>query len=256
LSLSTPRGLLFVLPWVLLIPLGCSTPSSPRSSGSNARALSLEGGASLVFEDGGALDVHRDAIETIVRETVSAVRALLPSSTSGLTIRVVSGTSSVIPEIGMGGFTTSTDEIQLTFQPGSAVLSAALPTELFPLLAHEMHHVARFRAIGHNDNLLGAMVSEGLADQFAIEVAGIGPPIWSTALTDAELATWSAIAREHWFDNPWNHDAWFFGADPNIPRWAGYSIGFDLTRSFLRAHPGRLPSELHGEPATSFIPTS
>jgi uncharacterized protein YjaZ len=239
-----------------LSALGCSTPSGPNDSASKpSPAVALEGGASLLFEDGGALDVHRDAIERIVKDTVSAVRALLPTSTGGVTIRVLTGTSSVIPEIGMGGFTASTNEIQLTFDPGSTVLPGALPTELFPLLAHELHHVARFRAIGYNASLLDAMVTEGLADQFSIEVAGIAPPIWSTALSDADLAAWSGIAREHWYDNPWNHDAWFFGADPSIPRWAGYSIGFDLTRAFLRAHPDRLPSQLSGEPAGSFIPT-
>jgi Predicted Zn-dependent protease (DUF2268) len=234
--------------------LSCSTPSGPNDSKAST-AISLEGGASLLFEDGGALDAHRDEIEAIAGDTVSAVRLLLPASTAGVTIRVLAGTSSVIPEIGMGGFTASTNEIQLSFDPGSAVLPGALSTELFPLLAHELHHVARFRAIGYNTNLLDAMIAEGLADQFSIEIAGIDPPIWSTALSDADLATWSAIAREHWYDNPWNHDAWFFGVDPSIPRWTGYSIGFDLTRSYLRAHPERLPSQLHGEPTGSFIPT-
>lgn len=190
-----------------------------------------------------------------MKDTVSAVRALLPASTSGVTIRILAGTSSVIPEIGMGGFTASTSEIRLTFDPASAALPGVLPTELFPLLAHELHHVARFRAIGFNSNLLDAMITEGLADQFSIEVAGIHPPMWSTALTEAELETWSAIAREHWFDSPWNHDAWFFGTDPNVPRWAGYSIGFDLTSKFLRGHPDRFPSQLHGEPSSAFIPT-
>jgi Predicted Zn-dependent protease (DUF2268) len=234
---------------------GCSTPSSPNGSTTKAGdAVALEGGASLLFEDGGALDVHRDTIEGIVKDTVSAVRALLPTSSRGVNIRILAGTSSVIPEIGMGGFTASTNEIRLTFDPDSTVLREALPMELFPLLAHELHHVARFRAIGYNSNLLDAMVTEGIADQFSIEVAGIDPPIWSTALSNADLATWSAIARVHWYDNPWNHDAWFFGADPSIPRWTGYSIGFDLTRTFLRAHPDRHPSELYAEPTRSFIP--
>jgi uncharacterized protein YjaZ len=244
----------FALVVAVLGPFGCSTPSGVDQSNANPPAVALEGAASLLFEDGGRLDAHRGTIEAIVKETISKVRALVPSSTNGLTIRVLAGTSTVIPEIGMGGFTPSTSEIRLTFDPDSALLPQALPRELFPLLSHELHHVARFRAIGYNSNLLDALIAEGLADQFAIEVAGIDPPLWSVALTGEELDLWYARAREHWLDNPWNHDAWFFGADPDIPRWAGYSIGFEMTGRFLKAHPDGLPSQLYGEPSRSFIP--
>ncbi len=193
LPVARPRRppLLTVAGAAFVSALACSTPSGPNDSTSKpvAVAVALEGGAGLLFEDGGSLDVHRDAIERIVQDAVSAVRALLPTSTGGVTIRVLAGTSSVIPEIGMGGFTASTNEIQLTFDPGSTVLPGALPTELFPLLAHELHHIARFRVVGYNASLLDAMVTEGLADQFSIEVAGIDPSIWSTALSDADLAT-------------------------------------------------------------------
>ena len=119
-----------------------------------------------------------------------------------------------------------------------------------------MHHVARFRAGRFSSNLFEAMINEGLADHFSIEVAGTDPPIWSRALTAQQLATWSERARAQWFDSNYNHDAWFFGAAPPIPRWAGYSIGFDLVGQFLAADPSRRPSKLHAEPAASFIPAS
>jgi uncharacterized protein YjaZ len=249
-----PRTALVLLAgWAFLFPVGCSTPSSQDDSHANSGpAIGLEGGISLVFEDGGSLDAHRTTIERIVKDTVSAVRGLLP--VNGVTIQILSGTASVIPEIGMGGFTASTDEIRLTFNPDSTVLPGTLPTELFPLLAHEMHHVARFRTIGYNTSLLDAMVTEGLADQFSVEIADIDPPMWSQALSAAELVTWTAIAREHWLEPTWNHDAWFFGADPSIPRWAGYSIGYEIARTFLSAHPDRRPSQLYGEPARAFLP--
>ncbi|MGH9324321.1 MAG: DUF2268 domain-containing putative Zn-dependent protease, partial [Vicinamibacteria bacterium] len=235
----------------LLLTAGCNTPSDPADS-DTGEAIGLEGGFSLVFEDGGILDSHKATIEPVVRETISAVRELL--SVNGVTIRVTVGTAFVIPEIGMGGRTNGPGEIQLVMSPDSAVLAQSLTTELFPLLAHEMHHVMRIRTAGFGSNLLEAMVTEGLADQFSIEVAAIEPPIWSRALSEDELQIWYAQAREHWFDESYNHDAWFFGTTGEIPRWAGYSIGFELTRLFLRANPGRRPSQLFGEPAASFIP--
>ncbi len=140
----------------------------------------------------------------------------------------------------------------LVVNPNSARIPDSIPTELFPLLAHEMHHVARIRSVGYGTNLLEAMVSEGLADQFAIEVAGIDPPMWSMALSEEELEVWSARAKEEWYNTAYSHDAWFFGGG-SIPRWAGYSIGFAMTGDFLSANPERKPSQLFSQPASSFI---
>jgi uncharacterized protein YjaZ len=240
-------------PWIALATLaafGCSTPSSTDEP-DDRPAIALEGGSSLVFEDSGALDAHRDAIAGEAAGTVTAVRRLL--DVNGVTIRARAGMEYVIPELGFGGRTTGPGEILLVFNPASGVLADSLAAELFPLLAHELHHVARIRTVGYGANLLEAMVSEGLADQFAIEVAGIEPPMWSTALSGEDLEVWSARAKEQWYDAGYSHDAWFYGAGGQIPRWAGYAIGFDMTRNFLIANPDRKPSQLFSEPAPSFI---
>jgi uncharacterized protein YjaZ len=229
--------------------MACSSPSSNDST-PVPQAVALEGGSSLVFQDGGALVAHRDVIVAEIQETVVAVRRLM--DVSGVTIRVNAGTASVIREIGMGGRTTGPGEIVLVFDAASSVMPSSLSTELFPLLAHEMHHVARFRTVGYGSTLLEAMVSEGLADQFSIEVGGIDPPIWSIALSAEELEVWSERAKEQWYDTRYDHDAWFFGTGGEIPRWAGYSIGFAMTQAFLVANPDRKPSRLFAEPASSF----
>lgn len=234
-----------------LATLGCSEASGPEAC-ADGSAIPLEAGSCLVFEDGGQLDAHRTSIERIIGETLSSVRALMPLDE--VSIRVVTDGSSVIPELGMGGRAFGIDEIRLSFDPESPNLAPALPTELFPLLAHEMHHTMRIRTVGYGSDLLGAMISEGLADQFSVEIAGVDPPPWSTALTAVELAEWSERAREHWFDSPYDHDGWFFGTDPDIPRWTGYTIGFELTGAFLGENPTRRPSRLFDEPASSFVP--
>lgn len=98
------------------------------------------------------------------------------------------------------------------------------------------------------------MISEGLADQFAVEVAGTEPAMWATALSGDALATWTDRSRDEWFNSDYNHNALFFGASASIPRRAGYSIGFELTRKYLQAHLARRPSNLFAEPASSFLP--
>jgi uncharacterized protein YjaZ len=235
----------------LVAAMACSSPSS-NDPPPDPQAIGLEGGSRLVFQDGGALVTHRDLIVAEVQETVSAVRRLI--DLDGVTIRLQAGTESVIREIGMGGRTTGPGEIVLVLDPASSVLPSSLPAELFPLRAHELHHVARFRTVGYGSNLLEAMVSEGLADHFSIEVAGIDPPIWSTALSAEDLEIWSERAKEQWYESRYDHQAWFFGTGGQIPRWAGYSMGFAMTQAFLVAHPDRKPSRLFSEPASSFVP--
>lgn len=236
----------------LVISCSDSNPTNPSGANDNGDPVTLEGGSRLVFRDSGRLNDQRATIERIVNETVSHVRTLIP--VDGVSIRIGAGTDLVIPAIGFGGRADAGTSVRLNFDPGSSVMAASLETELFPLLAHELHHIARQRTVGYGNTLLEAMISEGLGDQFAVEVAGIEPPRWSRALSASQLATLSARARSEWFSTSYSHDAWFFGSTPSIPLWAGYTIGFEMTGDFLRANPSRRASDLHDEPATSFVP--
>lgn len=234
----------------LILALGCSDPAGPEACG-DGDAIPLEGGSCLVFQDGGLLDVHRAEIEQTVRQTITAVRALMPLDE--VSIRILAGTATVIPEIGIGGRAFGTEDVQIVLNPESPNLEASLPTELFSLIAHELHHTMRQRTVGYGADLLGAMISEGLADHFSIEVAGVDPPLWSTALSETELEVWKVRAQEEWFNRNYNHDAWFFGAGGEIPRWAGYTIGFQLVEEFLAAHPDQRASTLFDEAAQAFV---
>lgn len=235
--------------------LGCSdsNPTTPSGSVDTSDAIPLEGGSSLVFRDSGRLSAQHATIERIVKQTVVQVRAFIP--VDGTTIWVDAGTANVIDVIGFGGRADSGSIVRLTFDPNSSVMASSLETELFPLLAHEMHHIGRQRTVGYGNTLLEAMISEGLADQFSVEIAGVDPPPWSRALTSSQLASLSARARDEWFSTSYSHDAWFYGTTSSIPLWAGYTIGFEMTGDFLRAHPSRHASDLYNEPASSFIPS-
>lgn len=231
-----------------VLACGGGSPTSPVLDLSSA--VALPGGSTLAFQDGGALDGQRDRIEAITRTTLAAVRESL--NLDGVTIIAFAGSLTVIPEIGMGG-RADTGTVRLTFDPDSPVLAATLETDLFPLLAHELHHVARFRALGFADHLLDAMVTEGLADHFAVEVSSAPPALWAVALRGAELDEWLSRASETWLSGNYKHDAWFFGTG-SIPRWAGYSVGYELVRRFLATNPSADAATLHDAPSTGFIP--
>jgi len=226
---------------------GCSGPSDPTPT-PPGDAIQLEGGNVLVFQDDGRLVDLRGAIEAGVRRTLEV--ASPPLRIAGVRFQIEAGTQYAIPEIGFGG-RADLATVRLGFDPESPALPGSLETELVPLAAHELHHVARLRATGFADNLLEAMVLEGLADHFSIQVARSDPPIWATALGEAQLAEWQERARRVWLGSSYDHSAWFFG-NGEIPRWTGYSVGFEIVGRYLKANPDRLPSDLLGEPATSF----
>ena len=75
-----------------------------------------------------------------------------------------------------------------------------------------------------------------MADQVSVEVTLLDPPIWSTAFTETQLANRSAHAHDEWFKANCDHSGWFFGTDPDMLRWTGYSVGFKLTDAFLQMH--------------------
>ena len=232
----------------LLVACGGDSPTGPNLS----ESVTLQGSSTLLFQNAAAFGEHRSKIEQVAKDTLAAAARLIPLS--GITIIVRPGRDNVIPEIGIGG-RADAGTISLTIDTNSGAWVSSLDTQLLPLLAHEMHHVARFRALGLYANLLDAMVGEGLADHFSVEVAATAPPIWAVALTAADLDTWLQRARQEWSNAGYDHGAWFFGTAPPIPRWAGYSIGFSMIGKFLAADSSRSASELYAEPSNSFAPT-
>lgn len=76
----------------------------------------------------------------------------------------------------------------------------------------------------------------------------------STALKGEDLDLWTEQAMKIWMERPDDHSSWFFVTTSEIPRWAGYSIGFKLVQDYLAKNTDRRPSNLFDEPAVSFIP--
>ena len=157
----------------------------------------------------------------------------------------------VIPEVGSGGFATDRSvELQVDLDTSYDPAFQRLWVEY--LVAHELHHVARLRALG-NPRSVGELVTfEGMADQFAM---GFGsPPVspWSSALQGDDLEAWvDRILREH-PQRDYSVNAWLFGESPEIPRWAGYSAGFAISGDYL-AQTGRTAAEATGDHADEII---
>ena len=111
--------------------------------------------------------------------TLGAVQPLI--DIDGVRISIIADAAGVISEIGRGGFNPNAGEVRIFADPATPESDAVLRAELMPMLAHELHHLARRRTLGYGSTLLQAAVTEGLADHFSLEVTTRDPPPWTSA---------------------------------------------------------------------------
>jgi uncharacterized protein YjaZ len=112
-------------------------------------------------------------------------------------------------------------------------------------VAHELDHAERtLHGPGYGTTLLDAMVSEGMADAFARQALPDASAIpWDRALNRVEEDLVWRLARPRLGERQDSaaHALWFYGSG-RLPRWAGYTIGRDIVRSYLRRHPNQDPA--------------
>lgn len=139
--------------------------------------------------------------------------------------------------------------IQLTFDPGNCSCAQNLGEPLERVIVHELHHALRWRGPGYGCTLGEALVTEGLAGQFAQQLYGGPPEKWEVSLAADDLAHAAQDAMTTWDDRNYNHAAWFFGTDP---AWRGYALGYALIGRYLAEHPAETPATLVHADAESF----
>ena len=197
---------------------------------------------------------YSDELKTITEATIASVEKLLP--TRDVDIVFYDNPRATIDEIGgIGGFSPNANLIFISLNPRHSDFKRAVKEELAFTLAHELHHTIRWQKEVVGDTLLEAMIFEGLADHFAIEATGRNKPSpWSYALTSEQKKIFLKKASEEWLKPSYDNDAWFFGSKPEIiPRWTGYTLGYDLVAAYLKANPGNSASKLASADASLFV---
>ena len=161
--------------------------------------------------------------------------------------------NNVIAETGVGGFAINANLIYVNINPESSYFRENTLKEVVSTLTHELHHCARIHSIGYGKTLLEAMVSEGLADHFDIELNKHTPNPWSVNLAPTELAEMYKKASTEFANNSYDHSSWFFGSEEkDIPRWTGYSLGFEIVKKHMEKS-SKSAAELVSTRAEPFI---
>ena len=202
---------------------------------------------------GNELGNHVDALRAALEPVIASVVARLPLQ--GVDVLVYHDPASTIPELGAGGYTPSAHRV---FLPIDVHRHAADPLPfghaLRRLLAHELHHCARWAGPGYGHTLGEALVSEGLACLFESETCGGDPPFYACALSHAQAAAAAEQARASWDRTDYGHAPWFYGAQPDaLPRHAGYALGYAMALRHAR-RTGLQASQLAHAPASAFLP--
>ncbi|WBU64054.1 DUF2268 domain-containing putative Zn-dependent protease [Paracoccus aerodenitrificans] len=182
-------------------------------------------------------------IRAAAREAIAVASEHVDLPDVDLTIRAGSG-DAVISGWGVGGFAPAPGEIQLTVDPQKFG-----PDALIRILVHELHHLIRWDGPGYGKSLGEAMVTEGLAGHFVLQILGGKPDPWD-AVTPAPGLTRRAM--NEWSRLGYDHAEWFFGTGKTIRRWSGYGLGHRLVAQYLSDNPGEDAITLATAPADRF----
>lgn len=205
-----------------------------------------------INDGAGLLGGQEAAIREVLTSTAARVTSVLPLS--GVTITVTPDAARAIGGYGVGGFTPSAATVEIYVDPEFPSLAQVLPDRLRFIAAHELHHAKRWSGPGYGRTLLEAMVSEGLADRFAVELLGTAAPPWSNAFPAEQTTRYLALARPELDSAAYDHDRWFFGPSAALPRWTGYTLGFRLVEAYQATHAGATAAGLVNTPAAQFRP--
>ncbi len=202
------------------------------------------------------IKLHAGALKLVAKSATTLVKKLLPIKDVDIVFYYNPGATFSEDEIGgIGGFTPNAHTVLISLNPKHANFKNSLKNQLLFTLVHELHHTIRWQKPVEGDTLLEAMIFEGLADHFVQEVTGRKRPSpWSLALTSEQKKVFLKKAREEWDKPTYDNNLWFFGSRPDvIPRWTGYTLGYDLVARYLNKNPDKKASSLVCEDATVFI---
>lgn len=207
-----------------------------------------------ILKASGRLSQFTQSIEQRAKELVSKIteKILL----GPVDIIFYDSPEETIKEIGIGGYSPNAYTLLVYLNPEFANFNKTINEQTERILAHELYHCMRWKGPGYGTTLLEALISEGLADHFDMEINHQDPQFWDLALTKHQLQIIRKKAQKEYYNTNYNHTDWFFGSpEKNIPKYSGYALGFQLVNNYLKAHSDKKASGLYSVKAKDILMT-
>lgn len=206
------------------------------------------GGARRIRVEGSELTAYRAVLRQRIHADLDRVEDHMPIGP--LTVRVRVRGAPIQADFPLIGYAPHGRGFSLW--PNLATdLTAVLDGHLLPTLAHESHHVLRWRhGEGHGRTVLGFVVAEGLANHFSALVTGNA--IEHDATEEVRLLAVRAPENGDTAVGMAEYRQWFLGdEDAGLPPGAGYRLGNAVVGHHL-AQCGGHPGDLHAADSRSF----
>lgn len=130
-----------------------------------------------VLTASGRLNHFKKEILKAANNSLEIIKSKIPLS--NVDIVFYDNPYGVIPHLGTGAHTLNPHLVCISLDPAFPHFEKTIKEETVRTLAHELHHCVRWQTIGYGKTLLEAMISEGLADHFDIEITKKEPQAWA-----------------------------------------------------------------------------
>lgn len=206
----------------------------------------------FILKSSGGLKNFTSNIKSMCNETTSKAKRRLPLHDIDIVFYISS--DETIEELGIGGYSPTAHTILIYLNPDFSDFDKTINEYIKRILAHELYHCMRWKNPGYGNTLLEALISEGLADHFDIEINKTEPIFWNLALTAEQITSIKEKAEKDYNNKKYNHYEWFYGSnEKSIPKYAGYALGFKIVGDYLKLHPDKRPSNIYAVRAEEFL---
>jgi len=166
-------------------------------------------GAEKALAGASELFVYRKAVETVVFSSTSEY---------------------VIPEVGVGAYTTRQGVIIVNVDFSRRDITKVIQKEFPSTLYHEFSHVVRASVYKKlYATLIESLITEGIASYVEKKVSRKRVPYIKPIRNERRF--WFQLQKSMNRDT-YDHGEWFYGKK-KLPRWIGYRLGYLIVNSFM-----------------------
>lgn len=189
-----------------------------------------------ILNASGLLDPVLTILRTACHKALSQVEQLLTIPSVDICISPAS--KEYITPSGIMGCVTTPFVIDILLDASRSDLTEIITNELPSTLAHELHHLVRLASGIEDSTLFEHLITEGLACHFE---ASCGKKDMPDFLSEIKMSNWHELYEQMKQDlnnQDFDYRYYFAGTSTEMPKHAGYWVGFNLIAQYIEKNGG------------------